>query len=881
MKRLVRLPFSRARVRGDVDAELSFHLQGRIEELVAAGMSREEAEREAQRRFGDRSVVARELERMDVRAYERRALGERLGNFWRDTRYAARGLARRPLYALAVVFTLALGIGANTAVFSVFRTVLLRPLAAPELGRLVVVRDDFPLRGLRNAGVSALESIDLFERRDLFQCGTAISFIGATVLIGGEPTRVSGSTTLGDFTRVFGIRPMLGSFYRPEDSQFGRPAVVVLSHQLWQQLSADSTIIGRTIVISETPYEVIGVMPADFAFPSKTTAFWRPLVLDSLTLDQERSRGTLTKLFVGRMRSGLTNERLASELRALAQRWHTTYTSNYQAGEHTLTTVPLIEWLAGQLKPILIALFAAVSLVLLITCANVASLQLVHAIGRTRELAVRAALGAGRTAIARQVVLESALLAIAGGVAGIALARLGLTWITTLNIARFPALKDLRLDSTVLAFTTGVIVLAAILFGSAPALRAARVSVNDALRDSSRGSTGGVARHRFLRASVVLQTALTLVLLVGAALLIRSLDRLLRVDPGFVPQNVVTFYVAVTARYPYGAPRVAFFRALEERMRAVPGVQAVGFAAGTPFTGSAGSTTYKLPSIGQQLGEGERHANQAFVYGAYFRTLGIQIVRGRAFSDADYATGAAVVVVDETLVRQSFGDRDPIGASIEHGPEGTIIGVARPVKLGDLSEPEHPLVYHNFAHGGYVAGMTAVVRASIPASAVIAAARAAVKELDPSLPVSNARALSERVAESYGTRSFATGVLSTFAGLSLLIALLGVYAVMSYVVSTRTREIGIRLALGAARSTISRMVLRDGVLLAGIGLALGVFAFLGLGRLLRALLYGVSMYDATALGAGVVLIGVITLLASYLPARRAVRVDPLTTMRAE
>jgi predicted permease len=883
MKRLFRLPFSRARVRGDVDAELSFHLQGRIEELIASGMSREDAELEAQRRFGDRSVVAQELERMDVRAYERRALGDRLAGYWRDARYAARGLARRPLYALALVFTLALGIGANTAVFSVFRTVLLRPLAVPEVGRLVVVRDDFPLMGLRNTAVSALESIDLFERRDLFQAGTAIGFNSATITIGGEPTRVVASTTLGEFTNVFGVQPILGRFYRPEDSQFGGPAVVVLSHQLWQQLSSDSSIVGRTLLIGDTPHEIVGVMPASFAFPSKTTMFWRPLVLDSLTLDQSRSRGTLTQLFVGRMRPGLTIDRLGAELRGVAQRWHETYTtkSSYLRGGHSLTTQSLVEYLAGQLKPILIALFAAVALVLLITCANVASLQLVRGAGRTRELAVRAALGAGRTAIARQLIIETGLLAIAGGVSGLLLARLGLVWITALNITRFPALKNLQLDASVLAFTAGVVVLAGILFGSAPALRAASVSVNDALRDSSRGASAGVTRHRFLRSLVVLQSALTLVLLIGATLLIRSLDRLLRVDPGFVAQNVVTFYVGVTPKYPEGAARVSFFRSLEERLRAIPGVQAVGFAAGTPFSGSAGSTLYNLPGIAAQPGEGQRHANQAFVYGDYFRTLGIQIVRGRGFSEADYATGAQVVVIDETLARKSFGSRDPIGAVIEHGPEGTIIGVAKSVKLADLSEPEHPLVYHNFANGGYLAGMTGVVRASIPTSAVIAAARAAVKELDPSLPVSNARSLSERVAESYGTRSFATGVLSGFAILSLVIALLGVYAVMSYVVSTRTREIGIRLALGAARSTISRMILWEGAALAALGLAIGVLAFLGLGRLLRALLFGVGTYDPIALGAGVVLIAAITLLASYIPARRALKVDPLATMRAE
>ena len=776
-------------------------------------------------------------------------LRERLAALGRDTRYAVRGLVRRPLYALAVVLTLALAIGANTAVFSLFKTVLLRPLPVHAIDRLAVVQDDLPLFNQR-FGVSALEAIDLFERRDLFTSATTTSGSSSVLLIGSEPTMTPGATTLGEFTAVFGVRPMLGRFYRPEDSQFGRPAVVVLSHQLWQQLGGDSSIVGRTLALSDQPHEVIGVMPPNFAYPS-WALFWRPVVLDSLTLDQEQSRGTVIHTFVGRMREGLTKEQLAPQLRALADRWHQTYVSNYKAGGHTLVVTPLVEFMAGQLKPIVIALFAAVTLVLLIACANIASLQLVHASGRARELAVRAALGAGRGAIARQVMIESGLLALAGGVAGVLLGQLCLTWVTTLNITRFPALKGLELDGMVLAFTVATVVLAGLLFGSAPAFRAARVSVNDALRDSTRGASAGVSRHRFLRASVVLQNALTLVLLMGAGLTIRSLDRLLRVDPGFQPENIITFTLSLARqRYPDPQQRLAFFRSLDERLKAIPGVQSVGFALGTPFSGSAGSTSYNLPGIPKQSGEADRHADQAFVYGDY-SYMGIPIVRGRAFTAADYASGGHTIIVDETLVRQSFGDRDPIGAEIEHGPRGTIIGVARTVKLNDLGETPHPLVYHDYGHTAYVGALTAVVRSTLPPDLAIKAARAKVAELDPSLPLSGARALTERIAQSYGTRQFATRVLSGFAALSLILALLGIYAVMSYVVSTRSREIGIRLALGAARAGIGRMVLRDGAVLAVIGLALGAAAFLALGRLLDALLFGVGKLDPIALGGAV------------------------------
>jgi putative ABC transport system permease protein len=381
---------------------------------------------------------------------------------------------------------------------------------------------------------------------------------------------------------------------------------------------------------------------------------------------------------------------------------------------------------------------------------------------------------------------------------------------------------------------------------------------------------------------VIFQTAIAVVLLVGAGLTIRSLDRLLAVELGFRAENVVTFtFFLPPQRYPQGQQKIAFLTSLDERLRAVPGVQSVGFALGAPFSGSAGSTGYDLPAIPKLTGESDRHANQAFVYGDYFRTMGIPIVRGRAFTAADYASGAHTVIIDETLVKKSFGERDPIGQQIHHGPSGTIIGVAKTVKLADLSETAHPLVYHNYGTSSRPSAMTTVVRSALPTDAIVNAVRNTVKELDPGLAAPAVSALTQRIADSYGHREFATRILMIFAGLALGLALLGVYAVMSYVVASRTREIGIRLALGAARGEIARMVLRDGARLAAIGLAFGTVAFLGLGRFLRALLYEIGLFDPWALGAAITLLGVITLIASYLPARRAVRVDPLVTMRAE
>jgi predicted permease len=879
MKRIFRLPFSRDRMRRDVDVELDFHLEGRIEELVAGGMAREDAEREARSRFGNRELVEAEMERIDLMAHKRRALRERFGAVWRDVRYAVRGLTRRPLYAAAVIVTLALAIGANTTIFSVVEAVLLKPFAIPALGRLVVVLDDFPLMNLRNATMSPSEALDLFAEKDLFTVSAAHAGDQVTTDVRGENTRVSGAMTMGEFFNLYGVKPVLGRVYGPEDSQPGRPQVVVLSYRFWQQLSGDSAIVGRSILLGGQPFQVIGVLPPSFAFP-RAALYWRPMVLDPAA-EYMKDRGYLSELFVGRLKNGVTLESARARLNAIDKQWHQQFAGGYGPGGHVLVAQSLIDYQAGQLKPITLALFGAVVFVLLIACANVASLQLVRAAGRAREIAVRAALGAGRAAIARQLIVESGLLAIAGGAAGIAVGWMGLRALTQLDLSQFPALKNLRLDGTVLAFTTGTVVLAGIAFGAAPAVRAARADVNDALRDSGRGSSSGPGRNRFLRTSVVVQNALTLVLLTGAALTIRSLDRLMSTDPGFVSENVVTFALTFPpSRFPTQAARYDFTRDLDARLAALPGVQAVGFGAGIPFTSGGGSTHYSLPDVPEQHGEPQRHANQAWIYGDFFKALGIQIVRGRNFTDADYASPQHVVIVDENLVRQSFGTRNPIGARIEHGPDGIIVGVARAVKLHDLTEDAHPTVYHISAQSKY-GGNTAVIRSTLPPDQLFSTARAIVKQMDPSVIFYSPKTLNASIAESLGPRRLATDVMAGFAALSLVLALLGVYAVMSYVVSQRTKEIGIRVALGAQRGDVAGMVMRDGAMLAATGLAIGAVALAGLARLMQSLLYGVGVFDPVAIGVSVALLGGITALACYLPARGAVRVDPVVTLRSE
>ena len=883
MKRLVTLPDSAARTDADVDAELEFHLAGRIEELMARGMTRDAAEQEALRRFGDRARVRDEVRRIDATLRRRKTLREWLQDVVRDVRFAIRTLARRPLYTGAILVTIALGVGANAAVFSAVYAILIKPFDIPGIGQLAVVRDDFPLMGLRETQVSPLEAIDLMARRELFTNSTAVGGEGATVDVNSEPIRATGAPTIGDFFGTFAVRPVLGRTYRPEDSEVGRPNVVVLSHAFWTQLSGDSAIIGTTLRIGETPYEVIGILPASFGYP-RSAMYWRPMRLDSALLNPVNGRGILITNFVGRMRDGLSVERLDGELKAIAAQWHQRYAASYApVSDHTMTATSFVVVQAGDLRPIVIALLVAVTLVLLLACANVASLQLVRAAGRSRELAVRAALGAGRGAIVRALLVESALLTLGGAALGLLAARVAIRSVRALDLTQYPVLHSLELSVPVLVFTAAIAVLTGILIGVAPGFRALRSDVSSSLRDSARGSSGGARRHRLLRLSVVSQHALTLLLLVGAGLTMRSLGQLLRIDPGFVADDVVAFSVSLPQRSYNGATeRLAFWQTFEEKLRAIPGVQSVGFGLGAPFTGAAGSTMYELPSVPARAGESRRHANQAFVFGDYFKTMGIDIVRGRALTLSDGSSAAPVMVVDETLVRQSFGTSDPIGATIVHGPEGTIVGVARAVKLADLTENAHPLVYHNYGRAaGWVGSLTAVVRTTLPAPMMLKAARRALDELDPTLPIANGSSLRARIDDSLGPRRLSVRILSTFALLALVLAVLGIYAVMSHVVSDRTREIGIRSALGAQTSQLMRMVMRDGLVMAAIGLGIGTVLFVGASHLMRSLVYGVQVFDpVTLLGATLLLVGA-AVGASWFPSRRAARVDPALTLKAD
>ena len=881
-RRVFHIPFSRRALQRDVEHELHFHIEGRIEELMSKGLSRDQAEREARARFGDVGRIGTEVETIDRETLRRQSLRERAGAIAFDIRYALRGMVRRPLYTTVVIVTLALGIGANTAIFSLVNGVLLNPLASPALDRIVVVQEDMLGLNLLGAQLSPAEALDLFARKDLFVATAAHAGMSANLTGQGEAQRVVMQRTLGDFFGLFGVRPLLGHLYRPGDSENAAARVVVASYGFWQQvLGGDPRAIGHSLELNGTPYEVIGVLPEAFQYP-RSAQLYIPFPLEPRWLTED-ARHSLFMTTVARPRDAITSERLASGLAMQVARWNQQYQDGYDSKTFALRAVPFLSYLAGDLRPVLLALMAAVVLVLLIACANVGGLQLLLAARRAREIAVRAALGAGRSTIVRWLLVESLVLACAGGALGLGIGVTILRFVRRLNASQYRLLSNVHLDWRVLAFTGGVVVAAGLLFGAVPALRASRVDLQDALRDSARGSSMALGRNRFLQGSVVVQVALTLMLLLASALTVRSLARVLELDPGFRPAHVTTMQLTLPpSRYASNAARAAFYHSLIDRLRGISGIESSGLVSFLPFNGGTDSSPFDLPGRPQQPNEPARHANTEAVEGDYFRAMGIPLLRGRSFAPGDAQdAGGEPMIIDEYLARSFFGNEDPIGKAIQHNNRGIIIGVVGSVTQEYLGQPPHPTIYHYYANTPWYSSPTAVVRSSLPDETVAALARGAVRAIDQQLPVFDVKSMPERISASLTPRRLAMYVLLGFAALSLSLAVLGIYGVISYSTAQRTQEIGIRMALGAEPRAVTRMVLRSALTLAGIGVAAGALLFLGAGRLLASVLYGIGPRDPLTLAGGIVLLAAVTLVASYLPARRAARVDPLVALRGE
>ncbi len=868
----------------DMDQEMAFHLESMIRDRVRAGMSEADAERDARRTFG--SVVRMKEQGHDVRTLRLAA------DLRRDFRHGLRGIRRSPGFALAVVVTLALGIGGNTAIFSVVDQVLLRPLPYPNGDQLVTIYEvarsagsssnygnsratsDGPTR----MSVSPANWLDWQRESRTLQSIATWRTIVLTLTGAGDPIRLNAQLVSAEFFPLLGVAPLLGRTVSEQDDHPSSPRVAVLSYDLWQRrFGGDPNVIGRVVQVSDRPAEIVGVMPAGFRFIHPDTDVWGASQLSR----EESWRDTAGRFVnaVARIADGTTIDTARSEMGALARRLGALYEFNKHTG---VALVPLREELTGEVRTSLIVLYAAVGVLLSIACFNVANLLLARASSRQREIAIRTSLGAGRMAIVRQLLAESVLLAVIGGVLGIALARWSVDAVMAFAPPDLLRVPDLTVDRRVLVYAFALSLLTGVVVGLLPAVLVARRSVVASLR------AGGVnATHsaHLRQALVVGQVGMTVVLLCGAGLLVRTVSALNRVNGGFDQDGLLTMEVALpSARYP-AARRPPFFREAVEALRALPGVKSAAAANSLPVVGSprGGTAFHRLGTPDVAMND-RPSATIRVVTPGYFRTLGIPVLNGREFTEADEANPRPGFIVNEAFARAYLRDIDPLTAVLtvwmqQENPYLSVIGVVGNVSEGSLRENAQPTIYYSHRLMSE-AVMTLFVRTLNPET-LTRPAVAALHEIDPNLAVSRIQTIESALADSLARDRLSAMISVAFALSGLLLASLGLYGLLEFLVVERTKEIGIRIALGAQLRQVIGSVVGSGLLLAGIGTAIGVGASLLLFRPFEALLFGVTPYDMSTYFVVVTLLMVVTAVASFIPARRTTKVEPLIALRQE
>jgi predicted permease len=810
-----------------------------------------------------------------------------------DVRYAGRLLRRAPAFAAVVVLTLGLGIGLNTALFSVVKTVLIEPLPYRDPGRLAMIWSQWP--GFAKTWVSVQEyqnyneRLQSFDDMALFQSPFELS-----VNNGGEPERVAATSMTTNLFSVLGVEPVIGRTFSEQEGQEGGNQVALISHDLWQRrFGGDPAVVGQAIDSNGEPLTIIGVMPVGFRLPldfatDGPTQIWVPAILPPFSGTIPPAGGSHGWHVVGRLRAGATpagaNAELASLSRALNDAGIYPPDWNFLAFATTVT-----DEVAGKIRPALLVLLGAVGLVLLIACANVASLLLVRGEDRKREVSVRAAIGAGRQRLMRQFLVENGVLAVLGGSLGLWLAWLGTKLLVTNAPSNLPRLTEIGVDLPVLAFTVGVALLTAVVFGIVPALYASRVDVQLALREG-RTATAGRAKQRLRRSMVVGQIALAVVLVVGAGLMLRSFWRLVAIDPGFRAQNVLTLRVGTPSTYyPEAADVQRFYDQVLERVRALPSVEHAGLIRVLPIDNEIGDSCVTVEGYTPPPGQCAPADWQAASDG-YFEAMGIRMVEGRAIEARDRVDASQVIVVNEAFVRRYFPDGRALGKQVTFGfvanvPPQIVVGVAADSRHNGLTGEIKPTFFRPHAqwpvstNNNPARTMSIVIRSSRGADRLIAPVRNIIREIDARLPVSRVQTLEDVLSDEVSQPRFTMQLLLLFGGLALLLALLGTYGVISYTVATRRQEMGIRLALGAQRASLVWLSLRQGLVQTGIGLAIGAAVALVATRAISGLLYEVEAVDPLTYGLVVLLAGVAALIASWLPARRAATADPLSALR--
>jgi putative ABC transport system permease protein len=799
-----------------------------------------------------------------------------------DLRYGARMLFKNPGFTLIAVVTLALGIGANTAIFSVVSGVLLNPLPYPESERLVGVWED-PGGTPRNP-VNPRNYADWRAQNQVFEQTAAFYAGSVNRTDGGEPERLIAGFVSASFFPTLRVEARQGRVFLPDEERAGKQRVAILSHGLWQQrFGATPNVIGQTLTLDGERYTIVGVMPDGFRLPLDAEV-WLPLVFtDQMLSDTNRGSHYLTT--IARLKHGLTVAQAEAEMEAIYGLLKQQYPE--QLARWSANVFPMLEDAVGEARRSLFILLGAVGFVLAVACANVANLLLARATAREREIAIRAALGASRLSLVRQLLTESLMLALVGGGLGVLLAWWGVDWLVSLRLEEIPRLDEVAVDGRALGFTLLVSLLSGILFGLAPALYAARVNLNESLKEAGPRSGLGGRPQRLRRIFVVSQVALSLVLLAGAGLLIRSFIKLGQVDPGFDAANVLALTLALpNPRYAEHTARISFYRQTLENVRNLPGVQAAAFISDPPVTGSLGLWLNGFHIDGQPPPPpGQRHsAYLRWITPDYFRTLNIPLLKGRALTEADAADRPWVVVIDEAMARRYFPNEDPLGKRLviyagERRPR-EIVGVVGNVKQTALDQEAgaHMYVPYFQTPQDYA---TLLVRAAAAPLNLTGAVKSAVLAADREQPVYNIQTLEGIVAESVAARRLNMSLLGLFATVALALAALGIYGVMSYSVSQRTQEIGIRLALGARPRDVFSLVIRQGMALTMTGAAIGLLAAFGLTRLLTNLLFGVSPADPLTFIGVAALLTCVALLACYAPARRATKVNPVVALRTE
>ena len=808
-----------------------------------------------------------------------------------DLRYAFRQLIKFPGFTFAAALTLALGIGANSAIFSVIDAVLLRSLPFPNPDRLTMVWATAPQHPGEDKQVHSFPDFrDLRAQNHTFAAMSA--YTGASAIWGtGENSEdVPGLAATSDIFEVLGVHPLLGRGFGPEDDKPDAARVVVISHSFWQRhFAGDPKIIGQQATVAGKVYTITGVMPRGWKFPiqNEKVDYVAPLLplFSSQTPNYMERRGAHFLAVVGRMKPGVDLRTATADLQTVAAQLAKQYPDS-NAGR-TERAVALQADLVGEVKPALFVLLAAVVLVLLIACANVANLFLARAATREREIAIRTALGASRFQIVRQLFLETSFLALLGGAAGLLLAWWGVDLLRAASPADLPRLEEIRVNGLVVAFTFGVACLTSLIFGLIPALQASRPQVEQALKEAARGSTGGARSHQLRSAFVVSQFALSLVLLVGAGLLIRSFAQLRAVQPGFEAKGVVTFWQTLPkARYGEVDQQTQFFDKLRAKLNTLPGIEKVGLVSPLPFSGNEQGRTFTIVGHPAPAEGMEPAASLLTTDGAYFPTMRIPLKRGRLFDAGDAKDAKPVVLINETFARKYFPNENPLGQRVqigrrEDGPPREIVGVVGTAKHGNLAEADGAEYYLPFAQAPDRYSDIVVRTSEPPPAGLETMVRRAVHEIDAQQFIPTLKPLPELVRATLSQSRFNTALLGTFAAVAIILAAVGIYGVIAYNVTQRTKEIGIRMALGAQREKMLTMILRQSLTMAAIGIGIGLLGAFAATRLLGALLFGVGTTDLPTFGAVIILLGAAAIFAALLPARRAMKVDPVIALRYE